>query len=319
LAQDQEDTKSCDVELLAVKGPAYLALGNAVFRLEATDFITSGERALVALRRQITDVAKDECSRIKDLAQNQAREIVDAARSESYTIQNSVVAARLALSAIRTEVAELRVPPAWATENGLTMCWQGSTFKIAFTVSVCTKYFYYEINDATTGLPIKHIWDSRSKAYITLPLWIPVSIPDGDINIRQITLDITHFKGTCPHINTGGSCMKAGDAPTSLRSYADLAQLEATLERVLTEVNMASLLSPYRLWNPKLKRAVPSVLLPLFNNGIGITEVMATANRRESESPATFFCPTPTQPPTQLPVAVDPATEGEEDDDDIDY
>jgi len=276
---------AAEIEMIAHSGPAYLAIGNTVFHLTATDMLHAGPRALPALRQRVIDDAKTEKDAILSQAKLDAQKIINAAHTESNRINRTLTTAREEIERLRAEASSSPVIPEWVRAAGLPVRYKSFInyeternefrMEIGFTLPITITSFIYSweaLDSSGTNVMKQRTWLAlRSSKPLHFAAWLPINI-DGSYNARQIHLsqDLGDGRfGVLPHINYGSGCMVFGDAPPTITTLDHMNALIACASRVHSVVNLSSPLGNTLPWHPRVKRLTPRPLWAIIGGHTG--------------------------------------------------
>lgn len=264
-----------ELEFVAAAGPAYLAIGNSVFELRATDMLHTPVKALPALRKRALADAKVEADALIAKANEDAENTRRAARQDANRVQVELTNSRDEIARIRRDINNMHITPQWLVDAGLPHRYHRNhdpytmvttyTFEIQLLVPITIASFYYDAYNPQTNTTTRCTWNAIPKRPVTFPIWLKLA-PDGKYSFKDMNVD-SNFPGTLPHISFESSCMELGDAPTHINSTETLNALITSLSRVHSIVNLSSLLGPVRNWHTVIKRACPRPLWQLICRG----------------------------------------------------
>lgn len=262
-----------ELEFVAAAGPAYLAIGNSVFELRATDMLHTPIKALPALRKRVLADASVEADALIAKAKEEAENTRRAARQDANRVQVELINSRDEIARIRRDIDSMHITPQWLVESGLPHRYYRHhntytgvttyTFQIQLLVPITIASFYYDTHNQQTNTTVRQTWNAIPKKPVTFPIWLELA-HDGKYSFQDMNVD-SNFPGTLPHISFDNSCMNLGDAPTHINSTETLNALINSLSRVHSIVNLSSLLGPVRNWHPVIKRACPRPLWQLIH------------------------------------------------------
>jgi hypothetical protein len=269
------DNQQVEQELVVASSPAYLAMGNGIFKLDLTDFAVAGPKALAGLRKKITSDAKIEAELIKANAEKQSSSIIEDANKRAQQLNIECHEKNVLLSTLKHNLATLNVIPEWAQQPPYTICWAYTEtyayptyyqLLLNFPVTIRITRFTHEVNHKV------HVWDAIQHKPVYTSFCIKLFPDNRTLNELGLRLSKTeHYD--LPHAKRSSVCMQISDPPDGPLSPQAITHLADSINRAMQTVNMTSLLQTnHRSWFPQIRRSIPRSLLPWFKVGYGYRE-----------------------------------------------
>lgn len=248
LVQADADAAGGSFEANALRDPAYLALGDTLFRLSPVELVKTN-KALSAVKKRASEKASTEVRKRLLEGQLAADALVDVANRLKQQAEETL-----------RNAARQKPAPSWAVESSIACKyvyerWQVECF-INFGIEHFDMPFYTENGDSKS-----YRWEAVPQNRIRIRLWVPIN-QDGSYAISGIYVD--HLSQQIPHISHGSGCLSPGDTPRYIKSAGDLLRLSESIERCMTGVQMDSLLVDPSGWLEKFKGSVPPELYKLL-------------------------------------------------------
>jgi len=238
-------------EANTLREPAYLALGDTLFRLSPVELIKTN-KALVATKKRANEKANVAIK--KKLAEGQlaADTLVETA-------------ARIKQEAEETlrRTSRQQPAPAWAVDSRIPCKFDGYRWCVECVFYLKIEYFDVNFYDSI-GTPRKFRWQAIPKNSVPIRLWVPIN-QDGSYALTSIYVD--HLSSEIPHISFSAACLSLGDAPAAIKSIGNLHGLRDSIERCMRGVQLDSLRTPIRDWLPTFKDSVPPELYKAIKGG----------------------------------------------------
>lgn len=247
-------------EMSSLAGGAYLAMGDHVYKLSPVGMARE-TKALTVARKMAVDKAKLVGANIIEEAKiNSTALVADAARARSE-----------AEEALREARSNARAaPPRWMIESGLPIKYARSAWNVMMPLTTRLTRFDIGLDDRSFS------WEAvvGHQHQVVTGVWVSIEAA-GQFSHTSIYVDAMFHK--LPHIDHSAACFSAGDLPARIRNSTDFSNLQASMQRCLSVVQLDSLRSAPYYWIEDFKASIPADLYACLRSTDWIAAVRALA------------------------------------------
>lgn len=256
LSLSQQD--ETETELIAVDGGGYLSLGNALFRIDAIDYIEAkASKALPALRRTVLDAAKATAHALVVAGEIKKGELINESQilyQESEARRSVVMAS---FEAMQRQVN--RIIPEWIQESGHFVTTVHPSYPhLYICIPLAINIDWWDFNGVMG--PRRSV-----PALVGAPVHLSVCAPlNNRFSLRDVM--VKPEWPPLPHI-TSYACLTTSDTrlfPEAIKSQANCNQVAAGIQFLSRRVNINSLLSKNKNWNGLFDRFMPPLVKQCF-------------------------------------------------------
>ena len=253
IIQADADAGGGTFETNALREPAYLALGDTLFRLSPVEALATN-KALAATKKRASEKAEIQVKNKLAEAQLAADALIQSANRLKEQAQETL-----------RQAQRQKPAPAWAV-GGMIACKYLNNYSQQWAVEIVIKFkiehFDQPFMDADGNLKT-YRWEAKPANPVNTRIWVPIS-QDGSYAISAVFID-AHCN-QIPHISHFNACLSPGDAPRRVASTYDLEALRDSIQRCMNGVQINSLLTDPSEWLPTFKDSVPADLYKVLKD-----------------------------------------------------
>lgn len=251
IIQADADAAGGSFEANAMKEPAYLAMGDTLFKLSPVELVKTN-KALAATKKRAIEKSSAEAKRL----------ISEGQLAADALIRNAAVIEKKAKDTLH-RASRITPAPEWAVNGGIPCKWNGYSWAVELAINFRIEYFDVNFFDSRDNHK-RYRWDAVYQPFVPIRLWVPVNT-DGSYALTAIYVD--HLSSQIPHISYSAACLSLGDSPRTIKSQEDLWALQTSIERCMKGVQLDSLRTYIGDWLPKFKHSVPADLYKALKGG----------------------------------------------------